>query len=70
MNGMEMQEKNVALHKRFDITRENKGEQLGVFNEIKMTERTPFVGKNHETSGHWNKNERYKSRKLRHSEHI
>jgi len=50
--------------------RNNKGEQLGEFNEREMTECRSFVGKNHETSGHWNKNERYKSRKLRHSEHI
>ena len=54
---------------RFDITRENKGEQLGGFNEREMIEYTPFVGKNHETSEHRNKNERYKSRGMRHTEH-
>ena len=51
---MEIQQKNVALHKIFDIPRDNEGEQLGVINERERTDCTPFVGKNHETSGHLN----------------
>ena len=38
----------------FDFTWENKGDQLGLFNETEGTECTALVGKNHDRSEHWN----------------